>query len=111
MTSPLISFRHRPLATFGTAAGLCLLAWWAVQPVGGDCPDEGLTLSSDPYGSTYNPANDKGQGDVEYEGRYVPLEGRDPSPGASADAAIGSGDHDRCGTQTQHPRLFGWLGL
>lgn len=111
MTSPLISSPRRRLATFGTIAGLCLFAWWAVQPVGGDCSNEGLALSSDPYGSTYDPADAKRQGDVEYEGRYVPLEGPVPSPGASADAAIGSGDYNPCGAGTRHPRIYGWLGL
>ncbi|MFE6886688.1 hypothetical protein [Streptomyces sp. NPDC057694] len=117
MTSPLISSPRRQFATFGTIASLCLFAWWAVQPVGGDCPNEGLTLSSDPYGSTYDPAAAKGAGDIEYEGRYVPLDGPAPSPGASADAAsipdtaIGSGDYDPCGAEPRHPRLYGWLGL
>nr|WP_202542156.1 hypothetical protein [Streptomyces sp. SID2563] len=74
----------RNLAAFGAVAGLCLFAWWAVQPAGGSCPDkgltlssgsnEGLTLSSDPYGSTYDP------------------------------------DYDPC-AQARHPRLYGWLGL
>ncbi|WP_328899142.1 hypothetical protein OHR86_03355 [Streptomyces sp. NBC_00441] len=117
MTSPLLSLPLRKLAAFGTIAGLCLFAWWAVQPAGGSCPGEGLTLSSDPYGSTYDPADTKGRGDVEYEGRYVPLESPEPSPGASTDAvavpdaAIGSDDYDPCGAQARHPRLYGWLGL
>ncbi|MFG2565694.1 hypothetical protein ACGFR6_09680 [Streptomyces sp. NPDC048567] len=68
MTSPLLSLPLRKLAAFGTVAALCLFAWWAVQPAGGSCPDkgltlssgtdEGLTLSSDPYGSTYGPDHD-----------------------------------------------------
>jgi hypothetical protein len=92
--------------------GLCLFALWAVQPVGSDCrPNEGLTLSSDPHGSTYDPADGKEHGDVEYEGRYVPLEGPVPSPGASVDAATGSDDYDPCGAEARHPRMYGWLGL
>ncbi|WP_346342034.1 hypothetical protein [Streptomyces sp. SID2563] len=84
MTSPLLPLPLRNLAAFGAVAGLCLFAWWAVQPAGGSCPDkgltlssgsnEGLTLSSDPYGSTYDP------------------------------------DYDPC-AQARHPRLYGWLGL
>ncbi|MFK0102120.1 hypothetical protein [Streptomyces sp. NPDC091040] len=84
MTSPLLPLPLRKLAAFGAVAGLCLFAWWAVQPAGGSCPDkglalssgpdEGLTLSSDPYGSTYDP------------------------------------DYDPC-AQARHPRLYGWLGL
>lgn len=117
VSSPLISTPRRRLATIGTLGGLCLFAWWSVQPVGGDCPDEGLTLSSDPFGSTYDPADTEGGGDVEYEGRYTPLEGPAPSPTANADvaavpdAAVGPGDHDPCGAETRHPRLYGWLGL
>ncbi|MGW4393031.1 hypothetical protein [Streptomyces sp. NPDC004685] len=109
MTSPLMSTPRRQLAALGAIAGLCLFAWWAVQPVGGDCPNEGLTLSSDPYGSSYGPADAKGSGDVEYHGSYVPLEGDVASPGGSS--VIGSGDYDPCRAETRHPRLFGWVGL
>ncbi|MET9497406.1 hypothetical protein [Streptomyces sp. NPDC006552] len=117
MTSSLISTPRRQLATFGTIAGLCLFAWWAVQPVGGACPNEGLTLSSGPYGSSYDPADTKSQGDIEYEGRYVPLNGPAPSPGVStdprwdSDTALRPGDYDPCGAETRHPRLYGWVGL
>ncbi|MFF1542194.1 hypothetical protein [Streptomyces sp. NPDC058291] len=90
MTSPFISIPRRQLASFGAVAGLCLFAWWAVQPVGDDCPTEGRTLSSDPYGSTYDPAEAKG---------------------SSTSAAFGSGGDDPCQAETQHPRLYGWLGL
>ncbi|WP_037890547.1 hypothetical protein [Streptomyces sp. Tu 6176] len=91
MTSPFISTRRRQLVGFGAIVGLCLFAWWAVQPVGDDCPTEGLTLSSDPYGSTYDPAEAKG---------------------TSTSAAFGSGGDDApCQAETQHPRLYGWLGL
>ncbi|MEV5607291.1 hypothetical protein [Streptomyces sp. NPDC052225] len=115
MTSPLISTPRRWFAIFGTVAGLCLFAWWAVQPVSGDCPDEGLTLSSDPYGSTYDPADAKGG--FQYQDQHVPLEGPAPSPEASTDAAsipgaaAEAGDHEPCGAETSHPRLYGWLGL
>nr|WP_239091858.1 DinB family protein [Streptomyces sp. SID14478] len=111
VTSPLISTRRRRLAAFSAVAALCAFAWWAVQPVGGACADTGLTLSSDPYGSTYDsPDAVKGSGDVQYEGKYVPSEGSLPSAD-SGSSLFGSGSNDPCGAETQHPRLFGWLGL
>ncbi|MFJ8896923.1 hypothetical protein ACIRCZ_20240 [Leifsonia sp. NPDC102414] len=90
MTSPFISTPRRQLATFGAIAALCLFAWWAVQPVGGDCQAVGSTLSSDPYGSTYDPGH---------------------TQGTRTSATFGFGDDDPCPAETRHPRLYGWLGL
>ncbi|MFD9590678.1 hypothetical protein ACFWBM_39015 [Streptomyces sp. NPDC059980] len=90
MTSPFISTPRRQLATLGALAALSLFAWWAVEPVGGDCQAEGLTLSSDPYGSTYDPAE---------------------TQGTRTSATFGGGSDGPCPTETRHPRLYGWLGL
>ncbi|MEU6394761.1 hypothetical protein [Streptomyces sp. NPDC046939] len=86
----LLATTRRRIGALGVLVGLCLFAWWALQPVGPVCP-EGLSLSSDPWGSTYDPA-----GDIASEGSY---------------STIGSGGDEPCAAETRHPRLYGWLGL
>lgn len=122
MYDPLVISRHlttprRRIGVLGALVCLCLFAWWAVQPVGPACP-EGLTLSSDPWSSTYDPADAvTGSGDIEDGGTYVPREGDAPSPGTGVvtppgtSSTFGSGGDDPCGAETRHPRLFGWVGL
>ncbi|MFD7677454.1 hypothetical protein [Streptomyces sp. NPDC060187] len=90
MTSPFISIPRRQLAILGVIAAVCLFACWAVEPVGAECQAEGLTLSSDPYGSTYDPAEAQGN---------------------RTSATFGGGSDDPCPMGTRHPRLYGWLGL
>lgn len=77
--SLLFSSRRRRVSLI-VLAGLCLFAWWSVQPVGPDCPAR--TLSSDPYGSVYDPST-----------------------------ARTGGFGDECTADARHPRLYGWLGL
>ncbi|SDL39112.1 hypothetical protein [Streptomyces indicus] len=77
MTSPFITARRRRLVVLAVTAGLCLFAWWAMQPVSSGCPiadptEVQATISSEAFGS-------------------------------SSDAP--------CAAETQHPRLYGWLGL
>ncbi|MFI0240604.1 hypothetical protein [Streptomyces sp. NPDC016845] len=81
--SRLLPTLRRPAVVASMAFfGLCLLAWWAVQPVGPDCP----TLSSDPYGSTF----DSSQMATHYH------------------STLSSGED--CMSGSTHPRLYDWFG-